>query len=118
MSLPYDERLDKLAAVQEFGELLYCLMARNTTNGKATIDQVKSWLTPFLSEVNGDYKIVSERGSHDRTQAIIELPSANYVVHAAHLSGELSKILTDTSMVSVQFGTVAWRERDCEPSEY
>jgi hypothetical protein len=116
--LESNKRLDGLAAVREFGELLYCLMARNTSNNKATIDQMKGWLTPFLSEVNGDYKIVSERGSHDRTQAVIELPSANYVVHAAHLSRELSKILTDTSMISVAFGTVAWLEKDFEISDY
>jgi hypothetical protein len=119
VSLTSDQRLDGLAAVKLYGEMLYCFLVRNTTANKATIDDVKGWFRPYLRDVDGDYKIVSQRGSTDRMRAVTDVPTANYIIHAKDISRALADILTDTSMVSVEFGKVRWvAPEDVNVEEY
>jgi hypothetical protein len=117
VSLEPDKRLDGLAAVQEWSELLYCLLARGGSSNKAPIDKVKAWFKPYVA-VDGDYSILVDRDFPDRTYTTDQPTHSNVIIHAKELSKQLADILTDTWMIEVRFGQVVWKERDIERSEY
>jgi hypothetical protein len=117
VSLRFDERPERLAAVEAYDQLLYCLISRNTTTNSATVEEVKSWFRPFV-EVDGPYSIITDRGSRDRAYVASTITNTNVVVHASGLSKTLANILADTWMISVEFGKVQWHESDYNSTEY
>jgi hypothetical protein len=106
VSLPNDQRLEKLAAVKEYGELLYCLLAR--AGGKISVSEVQQQFKPYLP-VTGDTNITEDVGTSG---------ARRMVTHATGLSKELADLLTQTWLVDVEFGQVLWKEKDFEISEY
>jgi hypothetical protein len=70
VSLPKEQRLDGLAAVKEYGELLYCLLAR--AGGKLSVSEVQEQLKPYLP-VTGDTNITEDVGTG--------YPSYGYTCH-------------------------------------
>ena len=116
VSLEPDRRIDGLAAVELYDEMLYCFLARSGSN-KATVDQVKAWFKPYF-EVDGDYSILVDRDFPDRTYTTDHPTHSNVIIHAKELSKQLADILCDTWMIDVRFGQVVWKERDIEHSEY
>jgi hypothetical protein len=107
ISLPRDERCAGLAAIGAFCELLYCLMSRNTTDNKTTVEQVKSWLKPYM-EVDGNYKLISDRNPNARVYVVEAVSSSSDVIHASGLSKPFGNLLAETSMIEVGFGKVRW----------
>jgi len=108
VSLPKDSRIESLAAVKEYGEMLYCCLAR-TPRRKVTLDCVQEWFAPYIP-VTGDTSITEDVGRGG---------VRNTLTHATGLSEALGRILTNTWLVDVQFGQVTWNPgEDIEPSEY
>ena len=117
VSLEPDRRIEGLAAVELWSEVLHCFMSRSGTN-KAPIDLVKSWFRPYC-EVDGNYSILSDRDFPQNRAYATDQPShSNVIVHAQKLSKQLSDILTDTWMIEARYGHVVWKERDIDATEF
>jgi hypothetical protein len=117
VSLPYESRVEGLAEVKLYRQMLYVLLAR-TPNHKTTVSQMKSWLRPYM-EVDGTMMIISTRGSRERAYVADATTSTNDLVHADKLSLAFAKLINGTSMVTTQFGEVSWFAPDeYDESEY
>jgi hypothetical protein len=117
VSLPHDSRIEGLAKVGMFGEMLRCLLAR-TPGHKAPVSTAIKWFAPYM-EVSGTYSIITDRGSKNRAYVTNDITSSNIVVHAENLSREMALILNETSMCDCEFGSVRWWAPDeYDESEY
>jgi hypothetical protein len=117
VSLNFDQRLEGLAKVGLFGEMLYVLLAR-TPGHKTTVGQVKNWMRPYL-EVDGNMMIIERRGSRERAYVADARESTNDLVHAEGLSLAFAKLVNNTSMITTEFGEVSWFAPDeYDESEY
>jgi hypothetical protein len=120
VSLPYDSRIELLAEQKLYDQCLYCVLARNTNGNPATVDKVKAWFKLAVPDftVDGDFMIISKRGSHERSYVASAATSTNDLVHARGLSDSFAELLNYTSMVEVQFGMVRWVVQDFDPADY
>ena len=114
-SLPYESRLEGLASVKLWQEMLYCFLARN--GSRATVSEVKTWFETYLA-VDGDFMIIGNRNPHERSTLATATTSTMDIVHAQGLSKVLAELLNYTSMVETQFGKVRWFGKDFDPAEY
>jgi len=108
ISLPYDTRIEGLAAVKLYDQMLYCFLAR-TPGRKATVEQVQTWFAPYLP-VTGEASVTED----------IQTGGARHTItHASNLSKPLADLLARTWLVKCKFGKVTWNPGEAfDPSEY
>lgn len=108
ISLPYDTRIEKLAAIELYDQMLYVFLAR-APKRTATVEQIQGWFAPYMS-VTGDVSVTEEMQTGGARHTI---------THASGLSKPLADLLSRTWLVRCRFGKVTWVPgEEFDPSEY